>query len=91
MKTVLNVKTDVEVKERAQELARHLGIPLSTIVNAHLKAFIESGEFKVSREPELRPEVVKELRQQMKDVKAGRNLSPRFDTAQEAIAWLKAK
>ena len=91
MKTVLNVKTDVEVKTRAQALAKHLGIPLSTIVNAHLKAFVESGEFKVTREPELRPEVVAELRQQMKDIEAGRNLSPRFDTAKEALAWLKAK
>jgi len=42
MKTVLNIKTDVEVKERAQALAKHLGIPLSTIVNANLKAFIET-------------------------------------------------
>ena len=91
MKTVLNVKTDVEVKERAQALAKHLGIPLSTIVNAHLKAFIESGEFKVSREPQLRPEIVKELQQQIKDVKAGRNLSPGFATATEMLAWLKTQ
>ena len=57
MKTVLNVKTDKDVKEKAQALAKHMGIPLSTIVNAHLKAFIASGEFTVTREPQLRPEV----------------------------------
>ena len=91
MKTVLNVKTDVEVKERAQELARHLGIPLSTIVNAHLKAFIESGEFKVSREPQLRPEVVKELRQQIKDAEQGINMSPKFNSAKDALVWLKTQ
>ena len=61
MKTVLNVKTDKDIKDRAQALAKHLGIPLSTVVNAHLKSFIESGEFKVTREPELRPAVIKEL------------------------------
>ena len=91
MKTVLNVKTDKDVKERAQSLAKHLGIPLSTIVNAHLKAFIESGEFKVSREPQLRPEVAKELRQQIKEAKAGKNLSPGFKTAAEMSRWLNAQ
>lgn len=90
MKTVLNVKTDKEVKEKAQKLAKHLGIPLSTIVNAQLKMFIESGEFRVSREPELRPEVIKELKKLVADARSGRNMSPSFKTANEAVAWLKS-
>ena len=89
MKTVLNVKTDVDVKAQAQALAKHLGIPLSTIVNAHLKAFVESGEFKVTREPQLRPEVIKELHQQIKDAEQGLNMSPRFNNTKEALTWLK--
>lgn len=89
MKTVLNIKTDKEVKEKAQELAKHLGIPLSTIVNAHLKAFIRSGEFTVSREPALRPEVLAEINKVAKDVLAGKDVSPRFTTAEQAIAWLQ--
>lgn len=88
MKTVLNVKTDKDIKERAQRLAKHLGIPLSTVVNAQLKAFVDSGEFRVSREPELRPEVKKELEKAIKEARAGKNVSPTFKTAAEAIAWL---
>ena len=88
MKTVLNVKTDKDVKDRAQALAKHLGIPLSTVVNAHLKSFIESGEFKVTREPELRPAVIKGLNRAIKEVRAGKNMSPRFTTAANAIEWL---
>jgi addiction module RelB/DinJ family antitoxin len=88
MKTVLNVKTDKNIKDRAQALAKHLGIPLSTVVNAQLKSFIESGEFKVTREPELRPSVIKELNQAIKEVCAGKNTSPRFATATDAIEWL---
>jgi len=88
MKTVLNVKTDKDVKERAQALAKHLGIPLSTVVNIQLKSFIESGELKISREPELKPAVVKELNRAIKEVQAGKNMSPRFTTASDAIAWL---
>jgi hypothetical protein len=68
-----------------------MGIPLSTIVNAHLKAFIASGEFKVTREPQLRPEVAAELRQQIEDVKNGVNLSPKFASAKEMAHWLNTQ
>ncbi len=88
MKTVLNVKTDKDVKEKAQALAKHMGIPLSTIVNAHLKAFIESGEFTVTREPQLRPEVIKEINEAIREVRAGINMSPRFKNAKDALTWL---
>ena len=88
MKTVLNVKTDKDVKERAQALAKHLGIPLSTVVNIQLKSFIETGELRMTREPELRPEVIKELNRAIKEVRSGKNMSPRFSNAADAIAWL---
>ena len=88
MKTVLNVKTDKDVKEQAQALAKHLGIPLSTVVNIQLKSFIETGELRVTREPELRPEVIKELNLAIKEVQTGKNMSPRFSNAADAIAWL---
>lgn len=90
MKTVLNVKTDVEVKEKAQALAKHMGIPLSTVVNAYLREFVSTGEFRISREPELRPEVKKELKKQLADARAGKNMSPSFSNVEDAIAWLKA-
>ncbi len=89
MKTVLNVKTDKDVKERAQALAKHLGIPLSIVVNAYLKDFIYSGEFRVTREPELRPEVKKEIKQMYADARAGKNMSPAFKNVDDAIEWLK--
>jgi antitoxin component of RelBE/YafQ-DinJ toxin-antitoxin module len=88
MKTVLNVKTDKDIKERAQALAKHLRIPLSTVVNAQLRAFVESGEFTVTREPTLRPSVIKELNRAITQVQAGTNMSPRFSTTAEAIEWL---
>lgn len=88
MKTVLNVKTDKDVKERAQALAKHLGIPLSIVVNAYLKDFIYSGEFRVTREPELRPEVAKRLLKQMQDAREGKNMSPVLHSIEEVKAYL---
>ncbi len=88
MKTVLNVKTDVEVKEQAQVLAKHLGVPLSVVVNSYLKEFIRSGEFTLRREPRLRPEVAKRIEKAIAETEAGKNLSPTFKTAKEFVAYL---
>lgn len=88
MKTVLNIKTDVEVKDRAKNLADHLGIPLSTVVNAYLKEFINSGSFTVAREPKLKPSVRDTLNKQIKEVNKGKNISSHFSSHKDAMAWL---
>jgi len=90
MKTVLNVKTDVEVKKQAQELAKHLGVPLSTVVNAYLKEFVHSGEFTLRREPQLRPEVAKRIDVAVAESKEGKNLSPAFTTVEDFAAHLNS-
>lgn len=88
MKTVLNVKTDVEVKEQAQLLAKHLGVPLSVVVNSYLKEFIRSGEFTLSREPRVKPAVAQRIKKAIAETKADIGLSPAFDTVDDALAWL---
>ena len=90
MKTVLNVKTDVEVKEQAQALAKHLGVPLSVVVNSYLKEFVRSGEFTLRREPRLRPEVAKRIEKAIAETEAGKNLSPAFKTADVFAAYLNS-
>ncbi len=89
MKTVLNVKTDIRVKEDAQLLAKHIGVPLSTIVNAYLKEFIATGEVRLSREPQLRPAVQKRIIQSIRDVERGKNVSKSFTTIEEIRKHLK--
>lgn len=88
MKTVLNVKTDSDVKEQAQSLAKHLGVPLSVVVNSYLKEFVRSGEFTLRREPKLRPEVARRIEKAIAETAEGKNVSPAFNTAKEAMAWL---
>lgn len=67
MKTVLNVKIDKDAKEEAQALAAEMGVPLSTIVNAHLREFLRTRKFTVSLEPMLRPEIAKELERRSRE------------------------
>ena len=46
--TILNIKTDKELKAEAKKVATELGVPLSTIVNAFLKQFVREKEITLS-------------------------------------------
>jgi addiction module RelB/DinJ family antitoxin len=91
MKTVINIKADKETKEQAFKIAGEMGLPLSTIVNAFLKQFIreKSVTFEVPLIPNAKTARI--LRQAEKDIKAGKNLSPSFHTAEDAVKWLRSK
>lgn len=88
MTTVLNVKIDDKLKKDAQEAAKAIGLPISTVVTASLREFVRTRSITISDEPRLRPEVEKELLQLSKDARAGKNLSPAFDNLKDAFAWL---
>ncbi|MDQ3018384.1 MAG: type II toxin-antitoxin system RelB/DinJ family antitoxin [bacterium] len=47
-KTILNIKTDKDLKKAAQETAEELGVPLSTAINAFLKQFVREKEITLS-------------------------------------------
>ena len=89
MKTIINIKADKEVKEKAQEVARELGVPLSTIINAQLKEFIRNKSIYLSVIPRMTPYLEKIIGKAMKDYKAGKNISPTFNSADEMIKWLE--
>jgi len=88
MKTVLNVKTDKDVKEKAQRVAKNLGIPLSLVVNAYLKEFIREQAFTLSFVPKLRPEVGKMLLEASDDFRRGINISPAFSNGKDMDEYL---
>lgn len=90
MKTQLIVKTDKEVKIRAQKTAKELGLPLSTLINAYLKQFIVTKEAHFSIQEELKPEAKRRLDRLMKEVREGKNLSPTFDSVEEAVRYLNS-
>ena len=90
MKTVLNVKTDKEVKEGAQRVARELGVPLSMVVNAYLKEFIREREVRFSLSPTMSPRLEKLLESVEDDIRNKKNLSPVFSSAKEMDEYLDA-
>lgn len=88
MKTVLNVKTDREVKENAKKIAGELGLPLSVIVNAYLKQFIRNKEVYLSVAPSMSPGLEGLLGPIEIDIKHQRNLSPILSSPQELDEYL---
>lgn len=90
MKTVIHVKADKELKENAKELAAKLGLSLSDVINASLRNFIRDREVVFSDIPRMTPKLEKKLEKIEEDIKHGRNLSPKFKTAEEMDKYLDA-
>ena len=90
VKTLINIKADPEVKIAAQKVAHDLGLPLSTIINAYLRQFIRTKEVHFAVEGELKPAVKRRLDRLTKEARAGKNLSPSFSTAEDAIRYLNS-
>ncbi|MCX6809269.1 MAG: type II toxin-antitoxin system RelB/DinJ family antitoxin [Candidatus Berkelbacteria bacterium] len=89
MKTVINIKTDQETKEEAQKIARELGLSLSSIVNAYLKQVVRGQEVYFSTTCRMTHHLENILGEAEMDIATRKNLSPAFDNADDAIAWLR--
>lgn len=88
MQTVIHVKSDKEVKENAQKLARDLGINLSDVINASLRNFIRTREITFSDTPQMTPELEKLLDRVEEDIKNNRNIVGPFKSAKKANEYL---
>ncbi len=85
---VIDLRVDPTTKVQAQQIAEELGFSVSSLVNAFLKNLIRTKTvlFEVREEPSAW--LIESLKESTEDIKAGR-LSPSFENADKAIAWLK--
>lgn len=92
-KTVISVKVDKDVRDRARKVAKSIGVPLSMVVNSGLRRFAEEETITFQTEKAYR--MSKKLEKKLKlievDIKAGKNLSPVFKNADDAVRWLNSK
>ncbi len=86
--TVLNVKIDKKLKQQAQQVAKDLGLPISTVVAGNLREFVRSRSITISDPPRLKPNVEKDLLAISKQAKQGKDISPSFDNLNDAFEWL---
>ncbi len=88
MKVIINIKTEKEIKENAQNIAKEMGISLSDVVNASLRNFIRTREVYFSAVPRMTPEFEKILGKIDKDIEEGKNLSPVLSSPKEVNDYL---
>ena len=91
MITQMVFKLDNKLKQAAQQRARKQGITLSDLYKQTTESFV-AGDLPVTFTPVAEipnARTARSLRAALRDIKLGRNLSPRFDNAKDAIAYLK--
>jgi len=87
---MLNFKIDTKLKKELKEAANTVGLPVSAIMSNAARQFV--NERSVTFHAPLIPnaKTAKILDEAMKDIKAGRNLSPVFKTAREMDRYLNS-
>ena len=89
----MSLKIDSSLKEKAQKVAKDLGFPLSTILNAYMRQLVKNKAIFFSTAPfyKMSRSLEQELSEVERDVKQNKNISPEFDSAKKAIDDLKQK
>ncbi len=85
---VINIKTEVETKRRAQHLASELGVSLSALINSYLKQLVRTKKVELSLDETPSDYLVKVIKKAKHNLKQGK-ASPVFRTGEEAVKWLE--
>ena len=75
MKTVINIKTDKDIKELAQKTAGDLGLSLSALINAYLRQFVRTKEAYFTLSPRMSPALENLLGKIEIDIQRNKNIS----------------
>lgn len=86
--TVINIRTEAELKEEAKKIAGELGMSLSTVINVFLKQFVRRKGLSVSLKETPNDFLKERIRETKEEISEGK-ISPAFDNAKDAIEWLK--
>lgn len=87
MKTTISVSVDKQAKDAAQAVAKEIGIPLSSLLNAYLKEIAVTGAVRFEAAEPMTPQMEKIIEQAEKEIAAG-ELSGPFRSAKELFTHL---
>jgi hypothetical protein len=91
MNTQVIFNLDKKLKDLAMKKAQNQGLSFGVILKLATKAFVD-GDLNVGliSKEEFNPSTRRGIEKALKDIKDGKNLSPKFSSAKEAIAYLKS-
>ena len=85
------LKIDKKLKDRAIRKAQNEGLPLATVLLLATKAYVEGDlDVQLVTQRKLNAKTRRELQKISKDIRQGKSLSPPFDNAKDAVAYLKS-
>lgn len=89
----MSIKVDRDVRDRAQKVAKKIGVPFSMVINSGLRQFIQEERivFQTEKSYQMSKKFERKLEKIDEDIRAERNLSPAFSNADDAIRWLHTK
>lgn len=91
MNTQVIFKIDKNLKDKAMKKAQSEGISFTTILKFATKAFVENQlNVGLVTKEEFNPHTRKAIMRELKGIKEGKNISPRFKKAKDAIVYLKS-
>ena len=90
-KTLINIRTDARLKKEAQNVARDLGISLSSILNAYLRELTQEQRISFAVHPTPNLKTRRILDAAIQDIKKGNKkaFSPVFSDVDKAMGWLE--
>lgn len=90
MTTQVIFKIEKSLKDRAMKKAKERGIAFSAILKLATEAFVaDELDIRLEKIENFNTKTQKLIKQAVEDAKTGKNQSPAFDNAKDAIAWLK--
>lgn len=85
---IITLKTEPAVKAKAKKVAADLGFSLSAVLNGYLVNFIHSKRINFGKHTEEPSEYLKEAIKEAEEDHKNGWVSPAFDNARDATAWL---
>lgn len=85
-------KIDKKLKDQAMKKAQSEGISFTSVLKMATKAFVE-GHITlglIGSEERFNTKTRKEIKEALNDVAQGKNISPRFSTAEDAMKYLQS-
>ena len=84
-------KMDKRLKAKAMRKARKEGLAFASVLKLAAKAYVDGAlEVQLVAQPRLNAKTRRELLSISRDLRQRKNLSPSFDGAKDAIAYLKS-
>jgi hypothetical protein len=92
MTTQFMFKIEPKLKKAAMKKAKEQGTTFSSVLNFAANAFVD-GQLNIGLivNEELNSRTKKMLARELKNIREGKNMSPEFTNAKDAIAYLKSR